>query len=69
MRGPYPSDLSDAEWAILAPLLPAPAACGRPRKWPERLITDAVFEDGRVQRRGEEARGLGGDPTGGMWRA
>jgi putative transposase len=39
----YPSDLSDAEWAILAPLLPPPARCGRPRKWSERLIADAVF--------------------------
>jgi putative transposase len=42
-RRAYPSDLSDAEWAILAPLLPPPAPCGRPRKWPERLIADAVF--------------------------
>ena len=42
-RRPYPSDLSDAEWALLAPLLPSPAARGRPRKWPQRLIADAVF--------------------------
>ena len=42
-RRPYPSDLSDAEWALLAPLLPPPAPCGRPRKWPARLIADAVF--------------------------
>src|SRR5688500_3818915 len=45
-RRAYPSDLSDlsdAEWVILAPLLPPPAACGRPRNWPERLIADAVF--------------------------
>jgi putative transposase len=40
---PYPSDLSDAEWALLAPLLPPPARCGRPRKWPDRRIADAVF--------------------------
>jgi putative transposase len=39
----YPSDLSDAEWVLLAPLLPPPASCGRPRKWPERLVADAVF--------------------------
>ena len=43
MRPPYPSDLSDAEWAILAPLLPPPKPTGRPRKWPDRLIADAVF--------------------------
>ena len=42
-RWPYPSDLSDAEWALFAPLLPPPAARGRPRKWPARLIADAVF--------------------------
>jgi putative transposase len=40
---PYPSDLSDAEWALLAPLLPPPKPCGRPRKWPARLIADALF--------------------------
>ena len=43
MRAPYPSDLSDAEWALLAPLLPPPKPTGRPRKWPDRLIADAVF--------------------------
>ena len=42
-RRPYPSDLSDAEWAVLAPLLPAPKATGRPRRWPDRLVADAVF--------------------------
>ena len=42
-RHAYPSDLSDAEWAILAPLLPPPASCGRPGKWPERLIANAIF--------------------------
>ena len=42
-RCPYPSDLSDAEWALLAPLLPGPKATGRPRRWPDRLIADAVF--------------------------
>jgi putative transposase len=42
-RRPYPSDLTDAEWAILAPLLPLPTSNGRPRKWSDRLIADAVF--------------------------
>lgn len=40
---PYASDLSDAEWALLGALLPPPMACGRPRKWPPRLVADAVF--------------------------
>lgn len=39
----YPSDPSGAEWAILAPLLPPPASSGRPRKWSERQIADAVL--------------------------
>ena len=42
-RRPYPSDLSDAEWALLAPLLPEPKATGRPRRWSDRLIANAVF--------------------------
>ena len=42
-RRPYPSDLSDDEWALLAPLLPLPKPTGRPRKWSDRLISDAVF--------------------------
>jgi transposase len=43
VRTPYPSDLSDAEWALLAPLLPPPKPTGRPRKWPDRLVADAGF--------------------------
>jgi putative transposase len=39
----YPSDLSDAEWSLLEPLLPPPALTGRPRKWPTRLVMAAVF--------------------------
>ncbi len=42
-RRPYPSDLSDAEWELLAPLLAPPGRCGRPRKWPIRHVTDAIF--------------------------
>ncbi len=42
-RRPYPSDLSDAEWERLAPLLPPPSWTGRPRKWPARVIADAIF--------------------------
>ena len=39
----YGSDLTDAEWAILEPLLPAPATTGRTRAWPMREIINAMF--------------------------
>ena len=39
----YPGDLTDAEWAILAPLIPAAKPGGRPRKWPMRSVLDAIF--------------------------
>jgi len=40
---PYPSDLSDAEWAVLAPLLPSPSRIGRPPKWSRRIMAEAIF--------------------------
>jgi putative transposase len=39
----YPSDLTDAEWDLLEPLLPAPKKRGRPRLRGPRDILDAVF--------------------------
>ena len=39
----YPSDLTDAEWQILAPLLPPPAETGRHRCWPMREVMNAIF--------------------------
>ena len=42
-RRPYPSDLSDAEWFLLEPLLASPERRGRRPKWPTRRIADAVF--------------------------
>jgi putative transposase len=42
-RRPYPSDLSDAEWALLEPLLASSERRGRPPKWSARRIADAVF--------------------------
>ncbi len=39
----YPSDLTDAEWQYLEPLLPAAKATGRPRQWELRLILNAIF--------------------------
>ncbi|MEW2445942.1 IS5 family transposase [Micromonospora marina] len=46
--GFYPSSsLTDAQWAIIEPLLPAPGNTGgrggRPEKHPRRLVLDAIF--------------------------
>lgn len=38
-----PSDLTDAEWAVLEPLLPPASHVGRPRKWPIRRIVEAIL--------------------------
>lgn len=40
---PYATCSSDAEWALLAPFLPPPAATGRPRSWPTRQIMDGML--------------------------
>jgi putative transposase len=43
MRKPYPTDLSDAEWAYIEPHIPTPKAPGRPRVHPLREILDAIL--------------------------
>jgi putative transposase len=40
---PYATCLTDAEWALVAPFMPAPASTGRPRLWPMRLVLDGVL--------------------------
>jgi transposase len=40
---PYPSDLTDQEWALLEPLLASSERRGRPPKWPAKRVADAVF--------------------------
>ena len=42
-RPPYPSDLTDAEWRLLEPLLPPPQPGGRPVKYPRREIVNAIL--------------------------
>jgi putative transposase len=42
MRKPYPSDLTDAQWAIIAPLIPVHAV-GRPRTNEMREVLNAIF--------------------------
>ena len=41
----YPSDLSDAAWAVIAPLMPVrdQSRGGAPRKYGDRLVLDAIF--------------------------
>jgi putative transposase len=39
----YPCDVTDVEWAQLAPLRPEPARRGRPRRWALRLWVNAIF--------------------------
>lgn len=41
-RRPYPSDLTDAQWALLEPHLPPARPGGRPRAHPARDLVDAI---------------------------
>jgi len=43
--GDYPSDLTDAQWQVISPYLPAevPGRRGRPRVWPLRRIVEAIL--------------------------
>src|SRR5215216_7415096 len=43
MRRAYQTDLSDAEWFHIEPLVPAPKALGRPRVHTLREILNAIF--------------------------
>jgi putative transposase len=42
-RRVYSTDLTDAEWRRLEPLVPAPRPGGRPAKYPRREIVKAIF--------------------------
>ena len=39
----HETDLTDAQWRLIAPWLPAPKPTGRPRRWPMREIVNAIF--------------------------
>ena len=41
--GRYASDLTDQEWALIAPLIPPAKATGRPRKTSMRDVADAIL--------------------------
>ena len=42
-REPYPSDVSDEEWAILEPLIPPAKPGGKPRTTDMREVVNAIF--------------------------
>lgn len=42
-RRAYPTDLTDAQWAILAPLIPPPRPGGRPPAHPRRELVNAML--------------------------
>lgn len=54
----YSSDLTDAEWAVLEPLVPAVSRLGRPPKWPRRTILNGMLY---ILRSGQPWRMLPGD--------
>jgi transposase len=66
VRRAYPSDLSDAEWTLLEPLVPAPKPGGRPPKHDRRELVDAILY---VLRTGCQWRHLPHDlpPWGTVW--
>ena len=38
----YPTDMTDEEWAVIAPLFPPPKGRGRPRKTDLREVVNAI---------------------------
>lgn len=41
-KSPNPSDLTNAEWTVLEPLMP-PVTIGQPLNWARRQIAEAIF--------------------------
>src|SRR5260221_13974863 len=39
----FDSDMTDAKWTVLEPILPPQAGIGRPAEWPMREIVNAIF--------------------------
>jgi putative transposase len=42
-RKPYPTDLTDHEWALLEPYVPTTKRGGRPEQYPKREILNGIF--------------------------
>src|SRR5215213_8050146 len=58
----YETDLTDAEWAVVEPLMPEPCRRGRPRTWPLREIMNAIFSCCEAASRGAALEAPRGDP-------
>lgn len=41
-RTEYPTDLTDAEWKLIGPMVPEPKIGGRPAKYERRDVLDAI---------------------------
>lgn len=41
-RAPYPSDLTDSQWGLVAPLIPPVEPGGRDRKYPMREVVNGI---------------------------
>lgn len=65
-RRSYPTDLTDAQWALIAGHFPTPRRGGRPRRTDLRAVVDAIFY---LLRTGCQWRMLPGDfpPWGTVW--
>src|SRR6185369_6865261 len=48
MRKPYPTDLTDTQWAVLQPLLPPAKHGGRPREVHLREVLNTLFYQNRT---------------------
>ena len=53
----YPSDLNDAEWQRIHPLLPPDKPVGKPREVDLRAILDAIFYRKNAENPGLLSRG------------
>jgi putative transposase len=42
-RKPYPTDLTDQEWALIASYVPTAKSGGRPEKYPKWEILNGIF--------------------------
>jgi transposase len=42
-RKPYPTDLTDKEWELIAPYVPVAKPGGRPETYPKREILNGIF--------------------------